>query len=77
MANPPAPVPPADNPDDHYAPCALCGTPNPLGARRCSDCGYHLEASGPRPFSRPALWALAAMVLAIYVVSLAVVAIAR
>jgi hypothetical protein len=46
---------------------------------RCVSCGYHLAgvAGRPGPFSRRALWWSAAALLAVYLLTLLVVALAR
>jgi hypothetical protein len=46
---------------------------------RCGSCGYHLAgvAGRPGPFSRRALWWSAASLLAVYLLTLLVVALAR
>jgi hypothetical protein len=46
---------------------------------RCSECGLHLAgvAGHPRPFSSRALWWSAAALLAVYLLTLLIVALAR
>jgi hypothetical protein len=57
----------------------LCGTSVAPGATRCSECGYHIAgvAGRPSPFSRQALWWSAAGLLAVYLLTLLIVALAR
>ena len=59
--------------------CALCGKALALGTTRCPSCGLHqqLGAREPNPFTRGSLWALAGVLLAVYVVALVVVSLAR
>ena len=59
--------------------CALCGTAIQPGVTRCPSCGLHqqLGAREPNPFTRGSLWALAGVLLAVYVVALVVVSLAR
>jgi hypothetical protein len=61
------------------APCPLCGAEVPADATRCGSCGYHLAGvdGRPGPFSRRALWWSAAALLAVYLLTLLVVALAR
>ena len=58
--------------------CPVCGAPAPgdAHASRCPDCGYDLAGIGGRPgaFSRSVLLRTAIGFLAIYVVTLAIVA---
>jgi hypothetical protein len=57
----------------------LCGATVAVDAMRCGDCGYHLAgvAGRPGPFNRRALWWSAAALVAVYLVTLLVVALAR
>ena len=64
-------------PDVRERSCPLCGTDIGAHERRCPSCGFHLVAAGKSPFTTRALWALAGLVLACYVVSILVVAAAR
>ena len=59
--------------------CPLCGAPVAADAMRCGNCGYHLAgvAGRPGPFNRRALWWSAAGLLAVYLLTLLVVALAR
>ena len=61
------------------ATCPLCGTAVPAHAMRCVSCGYHLAGidGRPGPFSRQALWWSGAALLAVYLLTLLVVALAR
>jgi predicted amidophosphoribosyltransferase len=61
------------------ATCPLCGAAVPADAMRCPSCGYHLGGDAGRsgPFSRKALWWSAAALLAVYLLTLLVVALAR
>jgi hypothetical protein len=58
------------------ADCPLCGTPVAWQARRCPECGWSLAGvdGRPGPYSKAALWWTGAAFLAIYVVTLAIVA---
>jgi hypothetical protein len=57
----------------------LCGTALAPDAARCGTCGLHqqLGAAKPNPFGRKSLWALAGLLLAVYVIALLIVAVAR
>jgi hypothetical protein len=57
----------------------LCGASVAPAVMRCSECGYHLAgvAGRPGPFNRRAIWWSAAGLLAVYLVTLLVVALAR
>jgi hypothetical protein len=57
----------------------LCGATVAVDGMRCGDCGYHLAgvAGRPGPFNRRALWWSAAALVAVYLVTLLVVALAR
>jgi hypothetical protein len=56
--------------------CPLCATPVAPEAARCGACGYHLAGLGkrPGPFSVPLFWWTAMGFLAVYLVTLGVVA---
>lgn len=56
--------------------CPLCGTGVGVDGPRCPSCGLYLgpEAGRPNPFGQKALWLLVAAVLAVYLVTLAGVA---
>jgi hypothetical protein len=56
--------------------CPLCGTAVAPGDERCPACNRTLAgvAGRPGPFSRQVLWLWAGVLLAIYLVALAVVA---
>jgi hypothetical protein len=68
LSHEPTPIPDAD--------CPLCGTPVAWQARRCPECGWSLAGvdGRPGPYSKAALWWTGAAFLAIYVVTLAIVA---
>lgn len=70
MSAEPVPAAPADDV------CPLCGASTAAAAARCSSCGMTLAGVGgrPGPFTRGTLWLWAGLLLAIYVVVLAVVA---
>lgn len=70
----PEPLPAESTPSGK---CPLCDAAYEAGSARCPSCGYFLEASSENPLTRPALWGLAAMVAAIYIVSLLIVVAAR
>jgi hypothetical protein len=57
----------------------LCGASVAAGASRCGDCGYSLAgvAGRPAPFNRQALWFGVAALVAVYLVTLLIVALAR
>jgi len=57
----------------------LCGAQVAADASRCGDCGYNLAgvAGRPAPFDRQALWWSAAALVAVYLVTLLIVALAR
>lgn len=59
--------------------CPLCGAPIGPNDTRCPDCNMTLDGVGGRPaaFDRQALWSWAAALLALYVVVLLVVVVAR
>jgi hypothetical protein len=59
--------------------CPLCGTTVPHGSTRCRSCGLYQQfgARVPNPFTRGSLWVLGALLLAVYVVSLIIVSLAR
>jgi hypothetical protein len=57
----------------------LCGASVAADAMRCSECGYNLAgiAGRPAPFNRRALWWCIAALVAVYLVTLLIVALAR
>jgi hypothetical protein len=57
----------------------LCGASVAADASRCGDCGYSLAgvAGRPAPFNRQALWFGVAALVAVYLVTLLIVALAR
>ncbi len=57
--------------------CALCGTSHAPDAQRCAECGFHLVAAQPNPFASSSLWILAGILVAVYAISLLLVAAAR
>ncbi len=59
--------------------CPLCGASVAADATRCAECGYSLAgvAGRPAPFNRRALWWCAAALVAAYLVTLLIVALAR
>jgi hypothetical protein len=59
--------------------CPLCGAPIRVTDDRCAECNMTLAGVGarPGPFTRQALWFWAAGLLVIYLVVLAIVAVAR
>ncbi len=59
--------------------CGLCGAQVPADAERCPECRMTagFGPGEPRPFSRIAAWGLGAVLLAVYLVTLGVVALAR
>jgi predicted amidophosphoribosyltransferase len=59
--------------------CPLCGTPVGQAETRCPECGYDLAGVGERPraLSRMALVWSAMSLLAVYLVTLAIVAATR
>ena len=80
MSEPAEPGPTPDaTPDAQPTTCVLCGAPLAPGTTRCRSCGLHqqLGARRPNPFTRGSLWALAALLLTVYVLSLVVVSLAR
>ena len=66
---------------DAHAPstCALCGAPLAESTTRCRACGLYQQLGARRqnPFTRGSLWALAGLLLAVYVVALVIVSLAR
>jgi hypothetical protein len=58
--------------------CALCGAPLD-GVTRCRACGLYQQmgARRPNPFTHASLWLLAGMLIAVYVVALVIVSMAR
>lgn len=67
---------PEPNPPPVPDVCPLCATAIGADARRCSGCGYHLAGIGgrPGPFAQPVLWLTAIGFLAVYLGTLAIVA---
>ena len=63
----------------HPTLCPLCEAPTPVEGRRCPDCGYDLAGVGGRPgaFSRGVLLWTAIGFLAVYIVTLVIVALTR
>jgi hypothetical protein len=59
--------------------CVLCGAPLGDHVTRCRVCGLYQQLGARRenPFTRGSLWALAALLLAVYVVALVIVSLAR
>jgi hypothetical protein len=59
--------------------CPLCATPAPVAASRCPECGYDLAGVGgrPGPFSRTVFVLSAMGLLAVYLVTLAIVVLTR
>ena len=59
--------------------CPLCGAPVGSDAERCPECNMTLAGVGgrPAPFTRRSLWLWAGGLLAIYLVVLVLVALAR
>jgi hypothetical protein len=59
--------------------CPLCGAPVLEGDERCRECSMILAGVGgrPDPFTRRSLWLWAGGLLAIYLVVLLIVALAR
>ncbi len=55
--------------------CPLCGTAIGEQARRCPECGWSLAGvdGRPGPYSKLALWWTGAGLLAVYLVTLAIV----
>jgi hypothetical protein len=68
-----------DTPAPAPATCPLCGASVAADAARCADCGYSLAgvAGRPAPFDRRALWWCAAALVAVYGITLLIVALAR
>ena len=66
-------VPAGSAPGPAPSVCALCGEPLPRGDARCGACGYAVD----RRFSRAAIAALCTLLVAVYAVTLLVVALAR
>ena len=56
--------------------CPLCGAETAGAARRCPSCGWSLAGvdGRPGPYSRAALWWTGAGFLAVYLITLAIVA---
>jgi hypothetical protein len=59
--------------------CPLCGSATLGSEERCGTCGFTLAGVDGRPsaFSRAALWWSVAVFAAVYVVTLAIVALTR
>jgi len=68
-----------DTPSPAPTTCPLCGAPVTADATRCSECGYSLAGVAGRraPFDRRALWWCAAALVAVYGITLLIVALAR
>jgi ribosomal protein L40E len=75
------PAQPAGHGAEAQAPhaCPLCGATVPHGTTRCRSCGLYqqLGARVPNPFTRASLWTLAGLLLAVYVVCLVIVSLAK
>lgn len=55
--------------------CSTCGTVVETNIRRCPSCGLERPtATGSRVLTRSAVWALAALLAVVWVITLAVVA---
>lgn len=61
------------------ATCPLCAAPAAPSDERCATCGFSLAGVGGRPpaFSRATLWWSVAAFAAIYLITLAIVALTR
>ncbi len=59
--------------------CPLCGAPVGAGDERCPDCNMTLAGMGARPpaFTRQSVWFWVAGLVVVYLVVLAIVAVAR
>ena len=59
--------------------CPLCGATVADGTTRCRSCGLYQQfgARRPNPFTRGSLWALGGLLLAVYVIALVIVSLAR
>lgn len=59
--------------------CPLCGAAVMHGVERCPTCNMHLGfgPDAPSPFRRVTTWGLVVALVAVYVATLAVVAVAR
>jgi hypothetical protein len=70
---------PAEHGTEQTGSCVLCGAPLLESATRCRVCGLYQQLGARRqnPFTRGSLWALAGLLLAVYVVALVVVSFAR
>ena len=57
--------------------CSLCDTELGQGAQRCGSCGLfqQLGPNRPDPFRQKALWLLLGVMLAVYLIVLAIVAV--
>ncbi len=66
-------------PEGALATCPLCGVSVVPGAERCSACRMHLGfgLDAPSPFRRMTTWGLVFALVAVYLATLAVVAVAR
>jgi predicted nucleic acid-binding Zn ribbon protein len=73
------PVPGPLEPPRAAAACPLCGAPVTAGAERCPECNMTMAGvAGRAPmFTRQALWWWGGALLAVYLVVLAIVALAR
>jgi hypothetical protein len=70
VSSEPTPIPAPDGA------CPLCATPVAWQARRCPECGWSLAGvdGRPGPYSPVALWWTGGGFLAIYLITLAIVA---
>jgi len=63
-------------PPEYRNVCPLCGTPAPEHGMRCVECNYHLGGVGgrPVPWTSRALWVTVAAFLALFVITIGIVA---
>ena len=73
------PATPAEQGAQQPGTCVLCGAALGDHTTRCRACGLYqqLGARQENPFTRGSLWALAALLVAVYVVALIIVSLAR
>jgi hypothetical protein len=66
-------------PEELSGPCPLCGESVAVEFPRCGACGFDLAGVGgrPGPFTRTVFWLTAMGFLAVYLVTLAIVAFTR